>query len=311
MARLILVDSSLELLQTLQRRLQALGHEVVTCSSGKQALTQMEETRFDVFILDLNVSDVTAFDLTAKMTSNALNWASPIIITTAIPETEALFKVLNAGASFVLAKPFAFETLVEKVHQLLSPRVALRGAFDPSFVRSFLDATAHVVGRLGGVPVVAGKPFLKSDTLALCDANVLVDVRGGGVRGSLCFSFHTDTVETLLTSLFAYDSEERFTDTLRRDAMIEVMSLVLGHASRTLRREKGLVLTPSGDRFLQGAGVNIPYATKAPVLVVPFTVRTSWPFYLEFSLLLGENQAVIPAESPARSVYELGEIVFL
>lgn len=311
MARLLVLDSSSELLETLQSRLQERGHEVVACNSGKQALAYMEETRFDVFILDLAVSDLTALDMTIKLSSSPLNWSAPIIVTTANPETETLFKVLNAGASFVMAKPFAFETLAEKVIQLLVPKNALKGAFDPYLVRSFLEATVHVVGRLGGVSVVAGRPFLKRDGLALCDSNALTDIRGGGVQGTLCLSFHNDTVESLLTALFGYESEDRFTDALRRDAALEVMNLTIGHAVRSLRRDKGLALRPSGRQFVFGAGESLPYAAQSPVLVVPFTVRTSWPFYLEFSLLVGENEASISAESAARNVYDLGEIVFL
>ena len=312
MARLLLLDDSVELLETVQSRLAALGHEVISCRTGKQALAHIDETRFDVFILDLNVADVSAFDITTKMASNALNWASPIIVMTAHPQPEALFKALNAGASFVLAKPFSFATLADKVTQLLGPRDALKGAFDPALVRGLLEATVHVVGRLGGVPVVAGKPFLKSDGLTLCDANALVDVRGGGICGSLCFSFHPDTIETLLGSLFAYELDERFTFALCRDALMEVSNLIVGNANRRFRRDMGLVLKSSGQRYLKGAGIRVPYAaTKATVLVVPFTVQTSWPFYLEFSLIVGENEPALPGSGSSRDVYELGQIVFL
>jgi CheY-like chemotaxis protein/CheY-specific phosphatase CheX len=311
MARLLLLDESPELLETLQARLQSLGYEVAACANGKQALAHVEEMRFDAFILDHGVSDVPALELISRIAGNQFNWQSPVIVMTAHPQPEALFKVLNAGASFLLAKPFAFATLAQKVARLLDPRDALKGPFDPTLVRGFLDAMVHVVGRLGRVPVMAGRPFLKSDALALCDVNALMDVRGSGLRGSLCFSFHPDTVETLLTPLFAYEAGERFTDALCRDAVLEVADLVVGHAKRTFRRDLGLALRESGMRFLQGAGLEIPYATRAPVLVVPFTVQTSWPFYLEFSLVVGDNEPVIPGASPARSVYEAGDIVFL
>jgi|GEM_PF-4749373 len=311
MARLLLLDGSASLLQSVQTRLQDVGHEVMAFASGRQALAQIEDAHFDVFILDLNVGDVSAFDITTKISTNTLNWNSPIIVMTEHPQPEALFKVMNAGASFVLAKPFAFSTLLDKVEQLLNPRDVRKGAFDPLLVRGFLDAVVHVVGRLGDVHVAAGKPFLKEGTLALCDVNALVDLRGGGVCGSLCLSMHPDTLETLLSRLFGFDASDRLTDSLLRDAALEIVNLIAGEARRVFRRDQGIVITPGASRNVQGAGLEIPYAARAPVLVVPFSVPTSWPFYLEFCLLLGENEPLIPGSSSARAVLDPGDVNFL
>lgn len=311
MAHLLLLDGSPEVLEGLRTRLQDLGHEVVACATGRQALSHVEDARFDVVILDLDVGDVSPFDVTAKIAANALNWASPIIATTSAPQPESLFKVMNAGASFLLAKPFAFGTLAHKVELLLTPRDVRKGAYDPAIVRGFLEATVHVVGRLGNVPVAAGRPFLKPDALAFCEVNSLLDLRGGGIAGTLCFSFHPDTLETLLGSLFYYEHTERVSETLVRDAVLEVTNLVVGHAKRLFRRDCGLLLDDSPARCIHGVGIQIPYAAKAPILVVPFSVPGSWPFYLEFCLVLGENEPLIPGSSPARLVFEPGEIHWL
>jgi PAS domain S-box-containing protein len=115
-ASILLVDDRQENLIALQAILEPLGHELVTASSGKEALRQLLLNDFAVLLLDVQMPQMNGFELAQLIKSRERSRHIPIIFLTAISTGEEyVFEGYSAGAVDYLFKPFNSTILRSKV----------------------------------------------------------------------------------------------------------------------------------------------------------------------------------------------------
>jgi CheY-like chemotaxis protein len=116
-ATVLLVDDSEHLLRVLELYFQGLGLGVLTASSGKEALEQVESGRPDAVVLDVMMPDINGIEVCRRTRANKRSQATPVVILTANPAYEA--PAARAGADRFITKPFSLETLSETIGQLV------------------------------------------------------------------------------------------------------------------------------------------------------------------------------------------------
>jgi adenylate cyclase len=90
----------------LSRRLTRDGHRVVSVDGGQQALQALAEEEFDLVLLDLIMPDINGFDVLVRMKADERLRRIPVIMITALAETESAVRCIEAGAEDYLPKPF-------------------------------------------------------------------------------------------------------------------------------------------------------------------------------------------------------------
>jgi adenylate cyclase len=90
----------------LSRRLTRDGHRVVSVDGGQQALLALAEEEFDLVLLDLIMPDINGFDVLVRMKADGRLRRIPVIMITALAETESAVRCIEAGAEDYLPKPF-------------------------------------------------------------------------------------------------------------------------------------------------------------------------------------------------------------
>jgi adenylate cyclase len=90
----------------LSRRLTRDGHRVVPVDGGQQALQALAEEEFDLVLLDLIMPDINGFDVLVRMKADGRLRRIPVIMITALAETESAVRCIEAGAEDYLPKPF-------------------------------------------------------------------------------------------------------------------------------------------------------------------------------------------------------------
>ena len=86
-------------------------HEVVHVTDGKSAIAALKEFRPDLILLDLNLPDMTGYDVAANVRANA-DWSSVVLV--ALTGFASDIDPLRAGASGIDAhfrKPMDFDAL--------------------------------------------------------------------------------------------------------------------------------------------------------------------------------------------------------
>ena len=113
---LLLVDDDPTLLSVLARRMAREGYEVLTASSGAQALQQLEQRWPSLLIIDLMMPGMDGFELCARVKRIA---DLPIIVLSAVDASEAKVRALEEYAEDYITKPFDPDELVARVQRVL------------------------------------------------------------------------------------------------------------------------------------------------------------------------------------------------
>ncbi|HET7490913.1 MAG TPA: adenylate/guanylate cyclase domain-containing protein [Bradyrhizobium sp.] len=90
----------------LSRRLSHDGHRVASVAGGLQALQALADDQFDLVLLDLMMPDINGFDVLVRMKADERMRRIPVIMITALAETESAVRCIEAGAEDYLPKPF-------------------------------------------------------------------------------------------------------------------------------------------------------------------------------------------------------------
>ena len=115
--KLLLVEDDPAMRTTLLRALTRLGWTVDLCADGGAAITQWQQTRPDVVLLDLSLPGLDGLEVLAQARQRGLS--TPVLILTARGTVGDRILGLNAGADDYLPKPFDLDELEARVRALL------------------------------------------------------------------------------------------------------------------------------------------------------------------------------------------------
>lgn len=113
--KLLLVDDSRENLVALEATLEGLGQELVTATSGTDALRYLLEDDFAAILLDVRMPDMDGFETATMIRARKRSRNTPILFLTGYKNEEHLFRGYDLGAVDFLFKPIVPEILQSKV----------------------------------------------------------------------------------------------------------------------------------------------------------------------------------------------------
>lgn len=93
---------------------------VTQAASGLEAIERLSLKAFDIVVLDLNMPDIGGLEVVEFVRSQDKLRTLPILIVTTRAEDDSRAKVLAAGASRYMTKPFGPAAILGEVQSLLS-----------------------------------------------------------------------------------------------------------------------------------------------------------------------------------------------
>ena len=112
----LLVEDEVPLAKLVCEYLLEEGIEADHAVKAQQALQLLEQQAFDVLILDINLPDMTGFELCQLIRQRGIN--IPTIMLTARHRLEDKEQGFLAGTDYYLVKPFAMQELVMRLQAL-------------------------------------------------------------------------------------------------------------------------------------------------------------------------------------------------
>src|SRR5438270_928661 len=171
---ILLVEDEPDARTILARRLQAFGWNCLPHSSVETALHDPDLRYVDAVVADVVLGEgkMSGIDLIPALRKQEVR--APVVLVTAFADTQRVKAALNAGASYLLEKPFTTEALRQILDKVTTADVLpwlffafrLRSIYEPVTgvlaYRSFLHPLAELDGFLGcfaaGVILTALRP---------------------------------------------------------------------------------------------------------------------------------------------------------
>ena len=145
--KILIADDDPQILRALRITLTAQGYEIVTATTGSQAIARAIDHRPDVLMLDLGMPELDGIDVIHAVRG----WSdAPILVVSGRTGAADKVEALDAGADDYVTKPFSIEELLARI-RALTRRVTHEGS-DPVVVfgEVTVDLSAHSVVRARG-----------------------------------------------------------------------------------------------------------------------------------------------------------------
>ncbi len=145
--RLLVVDDNVATRYALRRRLESHGYEVLEAGTGGEGLELIASVALDALILDVNLPDMSGFDIVRKLRCDPATALLPVIhVSAATIQTGDIITGLDAGADAYLIHPVDPDVLLATLRTLLRVREtenALRES-EARFREIFVNVSAPI-----------------------------------------------------------------------------------------------------------------------------------------------------------------------
>jgi len=151
--RVLLVDDEPAIARVLRPALQGHDFEVITASSGMEALRELGTFGPDLILLDLGLPDIDGVELAAEMRQRT---GAPIIVLSVRDAERDKIAALDNGANDYVTKPFGMGELLARIRVAVRPSGQSSAQAQSSRKLAVgdvvLDHEKHIV-TVRGVPV--------------------------------------------------------------------------------------------------------------------------------------------------------------
>jgi EAL domain-containing protein (putative c-di-GMP-specific phosphodiesterase class I) len=117
-ARVLIADDDADIRILLAQLLTDAGFEVDAASDGKDALTRIQDERYDVVVTDIAMPELGGLDLLRAVREHDLD--VPVILLTGKPGLDSAVKAIEYGAFRYFVKPFDLDEFVASVRRAVT-----------------------------------------------------------------------------------------------------------------------------------------------------------------------------------------------
>ncbi|WP_296950982.1 bifunctional diguanylate cyclase/phosphodiesterase [uncultured Massilia sp.] len=151
---LLLVDDEPRLLSSLYELLRGHGYQLVTASTGAEALAHLSRLRFDLVLLDLRLPDIGGHAIMDFINEKGVG--ADVIVMSGEVGIEAAIGALKRGAYDYLRKPYSREELLKTVANALrqrgleqaNRRIAIQLENSEKMYRYLVDSSPDIIYTL-------------------------------------------------------------------------------------------------------------------------------------------------------------------
>jgi signal transduction histidine kinase/DNA-binding response OmpR family regulator len=145
--RLLIVDDNVATRYALRRRLALHGYQVLEAGTGGEGLAMIGSEQIDGLILDVNLPDMSGFDIVRLLRADPETALLPVIhVSAASIQTGDIITGLDAGADAYLVHPVDPDVLVATLRTLMRVRDTERAlrASEANFREIFTNVSAPI-----------------------------------------------------------------------------------------------------------------------------------------------------------------------
>ncbi|MGA9042995.1 MAG: response regulator transcription factor [Terriglobales bacterium] len=108
--KLLIVEDELRMAELLRRGLTEEGHAVTCAPDGQAAFELLQQSEFEVVVLDVMMPKLSGYELARRMREEKNS--TPVLMLTAKDSVPDIVRGLDLGADDYMTKPFSFRELL-------------------------------------------------------------------------------------------------------------------------------------------------------------------------------------------------------
>ena len=118
MAKILVIEESLEIRQLLKELLEMEGHDILVAGNGLDGLTVADKELPELIIYDINMPQGNGLDVLERLKTEPATQEIPVIALTALADSFGQSKCLEMGV-VNLSMPFSRDQLLRAIAQVL------------------------------------------------------------------------------------------------------------------------------------------------------------------------------------------------
>ncbi|WP_442952164.1 MULTISPECIES: chemotaxis response regulator CheY [unclassified Roseateles] len=123
--KFLVVDDFSTMRRIVRGLLKEIGYNnCEEAEDGVEALNMLKQTKFDFVVSDINMPNMTGFELLNAIKADANLKHLPVLMVTAEARKEDIVLAAQSGAAGYIVKPFTKATLEEKVMKIMQKLAA-------------------------------------------------------------------------------------------------------------------------------------------------------------------------------------------
>lgn len=157
---ILIIEDDLRIAQNISKGLQEKGYTTEVAYDGKIGLKLALSNDFDLILLDLNLPGLNGYEVCEEVRKKKSS--TPIIMLTALGETEDKIEGFEKGADDYLVKPFDFRELLARINVFIkrNGNIAPENRNTLKVANLELDPDSKIVTRNGQNIELTPKEFL-------------------------------------------------------------------------------------------------------------------------------------------------------
>ncbi|TDI50672.1 MAG: response regulator [Acidobacteria bacterium] len=121
--RILVVDDQQDIRDMTALVLSGAGYRVDTVDSGESALSALEQDRFDLVLLDINMPEMDGWETLRLIRCDEELTGLPVVMFSVKGEIRDKIESLQEGADDFVTKPFIVDDLIKRVGKVLAVAV--------------------------------------------------------------------------------------------------------------------------------------------------------------------------------------------
>lgn len=121
--RILVVDDQQDIRDMTALVLSGAGYRVDTVDSGESALSALEQDRFDLVLLDINMPEMDGWETLRLIRCDEELTGLPVVMFSVKGEIRDKIESLQEGADDFVTKPFIVDDLIRRVGKVLAGAV--------------------------------------------------------------------------------------------------------------------------------------------------------------------------------------------
>jgi adenylate cyclase len=242
--RVLVVDDDADMVAFLAMLLHKEGLRAETASDGESALAKIHASPPDLVLLDVMMPGRSGFDVCRRLKSDEGTALIPVVLVTALEDTQSRVQGIEAGADDFLSKPVKREELVARVKTL----------------RRLHETRKELESRRLAAEVQRKEAIRKAFSRYI-SPRLAERIADAGEQGN---PFHGRAQRTTLVALFAdLRGFTRMTEKTEVVAVVGMLNEYFGVLTEAAYQNDGTIFNMAGDSLLVGFNVPFPQEDAA------------------------------------------------